>query len=216
MPSQRDLFEARYQHIATTDRAGWSDEETISDSIQKIQLITNKEPKTFLELGCGRGNIALAFADQWRVTGVDFSPAAIQWANQLAEQQTKKATFIEGDLTQPWPFEDNSFDIAFDANCLHFFHGDARDHFIREAHRILKPGGTLIIDTIVNQPPQEHWAMLGYDPTSRSSTQNGVRMNYFTEIPELLNLVTTNGFTITSTEISHRDDDHIWHVTEKS
>ena len=216
MPSQRDLFESRYRQIAATERIGWSDDDTIADSIERIhRAIRNCTPVSLLELGCGRGNIALAFADEWQVTSIDFSPTAIRWANQLAEQQKKTATFIEGDLTNPWPFTDDSFDTVFDANCLHFFHGDHRKHFIREGHRILKPGATLIIDTIVNQPKEEHWEMLGYDPTTRSRSQNGVKMNYFTEVPELLELVTSNGFTVVSTEITQRDDDHIWLVATK-
>lgn len=214
MSNQRDLFELRYQHIVTTDRIGWSDEDSIAESIRRIHNL-NLKTGSFLELGCGRGNIAIAFADQWQITGVDFSPTAINWAKYFASQQVKQASFIEADLTKPWPFEIDSFDVAFDANCLHFFHGDDRNHFLREAHRILTNGGTLLIDTIVNQPIQEYWEMLGYDPITRTSTQNGVKMNYFTEIPELLDLITSNGFTVTSTEITQREDDHIWIVATK-
>ena len=217
MSTQRDLFEARYQHIAATDRVGWSDEDTIANSVEKIrQIILGMQPGAFLELGCGRGNIAIAFADEWQVTGVDFSPTAVRWANQLALKTSKSATFVEADLSEDWPFGGSSFDIVFDANCLHFFHGVDRQHFIREAYRVAKPGGILILDTIVNLPAQEHWKMLGYDPLTKASDRDGVAMNYYTEVPELLQLVAGNGFTITSTEITKLDDEHVWLVATKA
>jgi ubiquinone/menaquinone biosynthesis C-methylase UbiE len=213
MPSQRELFEHRYQQISKTDRVGWSDEESLPVTLETLhRLVAQNSMKSgnLIELGCGRGNIALSFADHWRVTGVDFSATAIDWARELAEKVVQQAEFIVADLVQPWPFDHLSFDVAIDANCLHFFHGDARIHFIREAHRILKPNGALIVNTIVGQPEEQHWELLNYDLNSRSTFKDGVKMNYYAEIPELIDLVQSAGFEVISTEVTRIDHDLIW------
>ena len=57
----------------------------------------------YLELGCGRGVNACVIAAAnpgWRVTGIDFMPAAIADARRLAaEAGLDNASFIEADLS---------------------------------------------------------------------------------------------------------------------
>lgn len=64
--------------------------------------ITPKTPLSYLELGCGHGFGALVLAASnpaWRVTGIDFNPAHIAAARELAaEAGIANATFIEADL----------------------------------------------------------------------------------------------------------------------
>src|SRR5690242_8975438 len=59
-------------------------------------------PLSYLELGCGQGFGALALAvcnPAWRVTGIDFNPAHIAAARELAaEAGIGNAQFIEADL----------------------------------------------------------------------------------------------------------------------
>jgi SAM-dependent methyltransferase len=60
------------------------------------------KPLSYLELGCGHGFGALALAASnpaWRVTGIDFNPAHIAAARELAtESGIDNAYFIEADL----------------------------------------------------------------------------------------------------------------------
>ena len=168
-----------------------------------------------LELGCGRGNISLALAqDGFDVTGVDFSPTAIEWAKGLAATTSEPATFEVADLTQPWPFPGNSFDVVIDANCLHFFHGEDRVHFLAEARRVLKPSGAFLLSTIVNQPEEKDWEFLGYDPVTRSSIQHGVVMNYYTTVPELTAALEGAGFEVCYSEITNIDHELLWLVAK--
>ena len=64
--------------------------------------ITPETPLSYLELGCGHGFGALVLAASnpaWRVTGIDFNPAHIAAARELAaEAGIANATFIEADL----------------------------------------------------------------------------------------------------------------------
>jgi SAM-dependent methyltransferase len=64
--------------------------------------ITPQTPLSYLELGCGHGFGALVLAASnptWRVTGIDFNPAHIAAARELAaEAGIANAIFIEADL----------------------------------------------------------------------------------------------------------------------
>ena len=89
-----------------------------------------------LEPGCGRGE----FLDGFRKLGMDcygldLSPEA---GGMLKEVEVKHANLEE----DPMPYEDNYFDFIYNKSLLeHLYHPD---HFVKEAFRILKPGGMLI------------------------------------------------------------------------
>ena len=216
MSSQQEQFESRYAQIATTDRVGWSDEyESTIERYRDLLAKAGVSGGRLLELGCGRGNVALSFASQgWDVTGVDFSPSAIEWAKRLAAEVGQAATFEVADLRQEWPFADNSFDVVIDASCLHFFHGVDRGHFLNEARRVLKPGGVFLLSTIVNQPEEKDWEFLGYDPVTRTSVQHGVVMNYYATVPELMGALEGAGFEVRYSEMTNVDHELIWLVAK--
>ncbi len=220
MDAQQGLFEERYAQIVGTDRVGWSDEETSQfaiDMYHRQLAAVGVHGGDLLELGCGRGNIALSFARLgWEVTGVDFSPTAIRWANELAITQNYEATFLEGDLRQAWPFESESFDVALDANCLHFFHGKDRAHFLNEAKRILRPNAYFLVSTIINQPKPEDWEVLAYDPETRTSQKNGVALNYYAESAELMEELMAAGFRVMSSVVTTKDHDLMWATLKKA
>ena len=251
MPNQREQFESRYAQIAKSDRAGWSDDyEAAIERYRSLLAKAEVSGGRLLEPGCGRGNIALALAQGgFEVTGIDFSPTAIEWAKGL-ELETKllsstpsirptvssclnewthrslspegdmaaevgqSATFEVADLAQSWPFGDRSFDVVIDANCLHFFHGEGRVHFLAEARRVLRSGGAFLLSTIVNQPEEKDWEFLGYDSSTRTSTQNGVTMNYYTTVPELLGALEGAGFEVIYSEITNVDNELMWLVAK--
>jgi 2-polyprenyl-3-methyl-5-hydroxy-6-metoxy-1,4-benzoquinol methylase len=216
MPSQQELFEARYSQIAKTDRVGWSDEyKSTIGRYQNLLNLANQQSGKVLELGCGRGNISLALAQQgFEVTGVDFSPTAIDWARNFATETGQTADFEVADLGQPWPFGHDSFDVVIDANCLHFLHGDDRVRYLAEARRVTKRGGALLLSTIVNEPDEKDWEFLLYDPHTRTSRQNGITMNYYTTVPELVYALSLAGFEVSHSEMTNIDHELIWLVAK--
>ena len=70
----------------------------------------------------------------------------IEWNQQYVLQAKEKGFQIDrGDLNQNLPFEDNFFQCVFGLSVLeHLLNGC---HFLKEAHRILKPNGRLILIT---------------------------------------------------------------------
>ncbi len=62
------------------------------------------EPGRALDLACGEGRNAVWLAEQgWRVTGVDFSRAAIEKAGRLAEQRGVEVDWVCADLLEYAP-----------------------------------------------------------------------------------------------------------------
>jgi ubiquinone/menaquinone biosynthesis C-methylase UbiE len=102
------------------------------------------EGKHVLEVGCGRGGGASYIARHLhpqRIVGVDINVSAIRFAQGHYADQ-KNLRFFTADAHQ-LPFEDNSFDAVVNIeSALHY--KDVR-RFLLEVHRVLKPGGYLLI-----------------------------------------------------------------------
>lgn len=132
---------------------------------------------SLLELGCGAGNLSVAFARRgYGVTGVDIAPTAIAWAQENAAQAGVSATFLEWDVLTLIPIPSESFDIALDGRCLHCIIGGDRAQFFQTAHRILKPGGILALKTMCNEVPPNLWEE--FDPSTRCLITNGIATRY--------------------------------------
>ncbi len=82
--------------------------------------------------------------------------AGIEWSAPHAEEaQAKGLNVVQADLNRPMPFEDESFDCVYGLSVLeHLLNGCA---YMREAHRVLKPGGKLVILT----PNISTWFTIG-------------------------------------------------------
>jgi ubiquinone/menaquinone biosynthesis C-methylase UbiE len=108
------------------------------------------------EAGCGEGLLATSLqgvaAEQGRelrYTASDLSPAGLELA-----AETVAGTFVAGDATEVAAgLPDDSFDVVIAKNLLH--HIDDPAAFLREARRIVRPTGRIVIVE----------ARLGYAPT---------------------------------------------------
>lgn len=102
-----------------------------------------------LDLGCGTGPLLRWLHSLgWKGTGVDMSKTAIK----LARRQSKGLglSFKVGDVTRLEGIKDRSFDLVNDGHCLHCITDpEDRKAFFSSARRVLKPGGLLIVDTMV-------------------------------------------------------------------
>lgn len=93
-----------------------------------------------LEVGCGMGTDLLQFARGGaHVTGVDVTPRSVTTSRQHFRIYEMPADFSMSDAER-LPFAHNSFDIYYSNGVLH--HTPETAAAIREAHRVLKPGGT--------------------------------------------------------------------------
>lgn len=95
-----------------------------------------------LEIGTGMGADHLEWARSRprRLAGVDLTPRAVAWTRQRLAAQGLASDLQEADA-EHLPFPDGSFDIVYSWGVLH--HSPDTPRAFREAHRVLRPGGTL-------------------------------------------------------------------------
>jgi SAM-dependent methyltransferase len=100
---------------------------------------------TLLHLQCHFGLDSLAWARQGaRVTGVDFSPIAIEAARELAKNAEIQASFICSDIYDLPDILDETFDVVFTSIGVLCWLKDL-DRWAQIIARFLKPGGVFYI-----------------------------------------------------------------------
>jgi len=116
--------------------------------------------KRVLDLGCGSGygvNRLSSVAES--IVGVDVSEEAVAFAREAYPRGNSRFEIIEpnGSL----PFERESFDVVLSFQVIE--HVEDELHYLREAHRVLKSGGTLVVIT----PDRTHRLLPGQRPWNR-------------------------------------------------
>lgn len=107
-------------------------------------LLQLMEPQVIADLGAGEGTLSLLLARRAeKVIAIDNSPKMVEFGAQLArDHQVSNLEYRLGDLEAP-PIESSSVDLALFSQALH--HAQLPPRAIREAARILRPGGRLVI-----------------------------------------------------------------------
>lgn len=101
------------------------------------------EGQDVLEVGCGRGGGASYIARYMKpksIVGIDRCKRAIDFCNKGYD--TAGLSFSQGDAMK-LGFDDMSFDAVLNIESSHSYEG--MDRFLSEVHRILKPGGHLLL-----------------------------------------------------------------------
>jgi SAM-dependent methyltransferase len=119
----------------------------IIPSIDRFLIDNKLFSGSLLDLGCGFGKKASAFQQiGFTVTGIDGDQARIDEAIKNFPQ----IHFIHFRIADTLPFDDNSFDVVFSHSVFQYL-----EHrpILDEIHRILKPGGSIImVENLKNNP----------------------------------------------------------------
>ena len=98
--------------------------------------------QSLLDLGTGTGALARQFSRQGcGVTGADISLALLEEAERLARQEGLKIAWVQG-RAEETGLPSASFDVVSAGQCWHWFE---RSRAAAEVHRLLRPGGSLLI-----------------------------------------------------------------------
>lgn len=106
-----------------------------------------------LEVGCGSGPICCFLAARgWAVRGIDVSQTALEMAQQNAADRGLDVQFDAADICS-MPQQQARYDLVIDGHCLHCLvrEEDRRDA-LTAIGRLLKPGGLLLIETMISHP----------------------------------------------------------------
>jgi SAM-dependent methyltransferase len=126
-----------------------------------------------LDLGCGVGRVAIpltrVLSARGRYEGLDIVKRWIRWCRRHITPKHPNFTFTHANIYNShynrsgvpasefrFPYADAAFDFAFATSLFTHLDIDAAKHYLREAHRVLAPGGLLVAtfffwdDTITN------------------------------------------------------------------
>ncbi len=140
---------------------------TIDQQVAWIhRKILKTQPANILDLGCGPGFYASRFAALGHTcTGIDFSPASIDYARQ----HHPDGSYILADvLTQDYGADYDLVTLIYGE--LNAFSPDEAGRIVAKAHAALKPGGTLLLEV----HPAEFVYRLGQELPSWHTAQAGL------------------------------------------
>jgi SAM-dependent methyltransferase len=114
----------------------YADTHDVALSLLRASKPSREIDRQALDLGAGRGELSA------RMSALGYDVTAVE---RYVAQFEAKVRLVDADLDRPFPFEDQSFDVAMAVEILE--HLENPRSFLRELWRVLKPGGTAIVST---------------------------------------------------------------------
>lgn len=132
---------------------------TVEDFVEAAERLCRMvcdaaQPANGLELldcGCGFGGTVASLNDRFtgmRLVGLNIDERQLERARERVHaREGNTIEFVCADACQ-LPFPDASFDRVLAVECI--FHFPSREHFFREASRVLRPGGFFALSDFVS------------------------------------------------------------------
>lgn len=113
-----------------------------------FSLLPELSGRTLIDLGCGMGTFTIQAAGQGaHAVGVDPAPAALAAARRVAvAEHADRAHFVRGDAAV-LPLRDAAADVVLAADLTEHLDDVTLARVLREAGRVLGPGGRLVLYT---------------------------------------------------------------------
>ncbi len=118
-----------------------------------LSLLPPLEGRTLVDIGCGMGTFTVEAARRGgRALGIDFAPEALPAAAAVARAEgAAQAWFAQADAVR-LPLRDASADVVVAADVTEHLDDATLAGVLRDAQRVLRRGGTLVVYT----PEQSH------------------------------------------------------------
>lgn len=163
-----------------------------------LEWLAALPPGAVLDCPSGRGALAHELAKSgWRVTGVDLGGAVLGQGYRR----------VRADLNRPLPFHDGAFDAVASVEGIE--HLERPLDALREFHRVLKRGGTLVLTTpnVLHLGSRVRMALTGFwssapRPFDGAAAPTGFEHIMLLGYPMLAYFLERSGFTIEQLEAS--------------
>jgi SAM-dependent methyltransferase len=201
-----------YQRLRAQGATGWDDDEsgTYADMLALVMPLLpslgDGASPSVLEMGCGAGNFSLRLAQHnYRVTGVDIAPTAIDWAQERAQAATGILDFRVDNVLSLVTCGDAVFDAVVDGHCLHCIIGDDRTCCLAAVRRVLKPGGVFVVLSMCGEVACQKMLQV-FDPLSKVTMHDHRPTRYIGSAGDIAAEVVSAGFAIRASRVVARKD----------
>ncbi|MHB9859891.1 class I SAM-dependent methyltransferase [Streptomyces sp. YIM S03343] len=126
-------------------------------AFRRLAALSGAEPgDRVLDVGCGTGYLTRYMAAQvgpdGAVTGVDPSPPVLDYARRRKQRPGSAPCSYRQGIAEALDLPDASFDTVVTSLMLHHLPEELRPAALREMHRVLRPGGRLLV--VEFRPPK--------------------------------------------------------------
>ncbi|MBD8063273.1 class I SAM-dependent methyltransferase [Oceanitalea stevensii] len=167
-----------------------------------LSLAGEVRGRRVLDAGCGSGPLAAELLRRGAVvTGLDASPAMVELARRRLGDDVPLHV---GDLAEPLPFADDSFDDVVASLVLHYLEDWSAP--LAELRRVLRPGGRLLLSVnhpnvrVFNFPQEDYFATREYVETLELDGQPTEVTFWHRPLRAMTRAFTDAGFTISLVE----------------
>jgi MPBQ/MSBQ methyltransferase len=133
------------------DRHTWTYKEACENLMEHLLAFLPEKKGAILDVACGKGattRYLLNYYSPKDVTGINVSVKQLE----RCKVNAPGCAFVLMDAAK-MAFKDSSFDAIICMEAV--FHFYTREKFLHDAHRVLKPGGRLVLSDILRTMPDE-------------------------------------------------------------
>lgn len=112
-------------------------------------------PLLALDCGCGTGNNLRLLREHGRAVGIDITWSGLAYGRARGERQVARASATR------LPFPDAVFDLVTSFDVLYAFNDEIERDALEEMHRVLRPGGHLIVNVAALRSLTGNHSVLG-------------------------------------------------------